>query len=506
MRPRSASPLQLGVLVSTTDNGRVAAVVIMAAGAGTRMKSATAKVLHPLAGRSMLSYAVEAASALEPEHLVVVVGHQRDQVEAHLSEIAPQVVTAVQEQLRGTGDAVRSGLVGLGELAGDVVVTSGDVPLLTGDTLRGLVEAHRGEGNAVTVLTTIAADPTGYGRIVRDGGEVTRIVEQRDAGETERAITEINAGIYVFDAQVLQAGIADLSDDNAQGELYLTDVIGFARGLGRRVGGSVLTDALQAEGVNDRIQLAALSTELNRRILRRWMAEGVTVIDPASTWVHDSVDLAPDVTLLPGTSLEGATSIASGAVIGPDTTLIDVEVDEGAHVVRTHATLAVIGPNAEVGPFSYLRPGTQLGVKGKIGAFVETKNATIGDGAKVPHLTYCGDATVGEGANIGAGTIFANYDGVTKSHTTVGKASFVGSDSVLVAPVEIADGAYVAAGSTITAAVGPGELAVARGQQRNIGGWVARKRAGTRTAAAAEEALRAEASTGQAATTQEDGQ
>jgi len=235
------------------------------------------------------------------------------------------------------------------------------------------------------------------------------------------------------------------------------------------------------------------------------MAEGVTVIDPASTWVHDSVDLAPDVTLLPGTSLEGATSIASGAVIGPDTTLIDVEVDEGAHVVRTHATLAVIGPNAEVGPFSYLRPGTQLGVKGKIGAFVETKNATIGDGAKVPHLTYCGDATVGEGANIGAGTIFANYDGVTKSHTTVGKASFVGSDSVLVAPVEIADGAYVAAGSTITAAVGPGELAVARGQQRNIGGWVARKRAGTRTAAAAEEALRAEASTGQAATTQEDG-
>ena len=438
----------------------------------------------------MLSYAVEAASALEPDHLVVVVGHQRDQVEAHLAEIAPQVVTAVQEHLRGTGDAVRSGLVGLGELTGDVVVTSGDVPLLTGDTLRSLVEAHRGEGNAVTVLTTIAADPTGYGRIVRDGGEVTRIVEQRDAGETERAITEINAGIYVFDARVLQAGIADLSDDNAQGELYLTDVIGFARGLGRRVGGSVLADALQAEGVNDRIQLAALNTELNRRILRRWMAEGVTVIDPASTWVHDSVDLAPDVTLLPGTSLEGATSIATGAVIGPDTTLIDVEVDEGAHVVRTHATLAVIGPHAEVGPFSYLRPGTQLGAKGKIGAFVETKNATIGDGAKVPHLTYCGDATVGDGANIGAGTIFANYDGVTKSHTTVGKASFVGSDSVLVAPVEIADGAYVAAGSTITAAVGPGELAVARGQQRNIGGWVARKRAGTRTAKAAEDALR----------------
>ena len=477
--------------MSTTDHARVAAVVIMAAGAGTRMKSATAKVLHHLGGRSMISYAVDAASALEPEHLVVVVGHQREQVEAHLSEVAPQAVTAVQQQQLGTGDAVRSGLSILAEVTGEVVVTSGDVPLLTGDTLRALVQTHRGEGNAVTVLTTIAADPTGYGRIVREADELTRIVEQRDATAAEQGITEINAGIYVFDGEVLRAGLADLGTDNAQGELYLTDVIGFARGLGRRVGASVLADSLQAEGVNDRIQLAALNAELNRRILRRWMAAGVTVIDPATTWVHDGVDLAPDVTLLPGTSLEGATSIATGAVIGPDTTLVDVEVDEGAHVVRTHATLAVIGPGAEVGPFAYLRPGTRLGAKGKIGAFVETKNAAIGDGAKVPHLTYCGDATVGPGANIGAGTIFANYDGVTKSHTTVGAHSFVGSDSVLVAPVEIADGAYVAAGSTITGAVGPGELAVARGVQRNIPGWVARKRAGTRTATAAEAALRA---------------
>ena len=477
--------------MSTTDHARVAAVVIMAAGAGTRMKSATAKVLHHLGGRSMISYAVDAASALEPEHLVVVVGHQREQVEAHLSEVAPHAVTAVQQQQLGTGDAVRSGLSILAELTGEVVVTSGDVPLLTGDTLRALVQTHRGEGNAVTVLTTIAADPTGYGRIIREADELTRIVEQRDATAAEQGITEINAGIYVFDGEVLRAGLADLGTDNAQGELYLTDVIGFARGLGRRVGASVLADSLQAEGVNDRIQLAALNAELNRRLLRRWMAAGVTVIDPATTWVHDGVDLASDVTLLPGTSLEGATSIATGAVIGPDTTLVDVEVDEGAHVVRTHATLAVIGPGAEVGPFAYLRPGTRLGAKGKIGAFVETKNAAIGDGAKVPHLTYCGDATVGQGVNIGAGTIFANYDGVTKSHTTVGAHSFVGSDSVLVAPVEIADGAYVAAGSTITGAVGPGELAVARGVQRNIPGWVARKRAGTRTATAAEAALRA---------------
>ena len=488
--------------MSFSDQGRVAAVVIMAAGAGTRMKSATAKVLHQLAGRSMLSYAVESASAVEPEHLVVVVGHQREQVIAHLSEIAPQVVTAVQEQQNGTGDAVRSGLAALGRLTGEVVVTSGDVPLLAGATLQSLVETHRDEGNAVTVLTTIAPDPTGYGRVLREAGEVVRIVEQRDASPDEQAVTEINSGIYVFDAETLRAGIAALESDNAQGELYLTDVIGFARSLGRRVGGSVLADSLQAEGVNDRLQLASLTRELNRRILNRWMAAGVTVLDPDTTWVHDSVDLAADVTLLPGTSLEGATSVATGAVIGPDTTLVDVEVGERAHVVRTHGTLAVIGPDTEVGPFSYLRPGTQLGAKGKIGAFVETKNASIGEGAKVPHLTYCGDATVGAKANIGAGTIFANYDGVNKSHTNVGRGSFVGSDSVLVAPVDIADGAYVAAGSTITGPVGPGELAVARGNQRNIAGWVARKRPGTVTSEAAEAALAANRSE----QTQEDAQ
>lgn len=489
--------------MSNTDQGHVAAVVVMAAGAGTRMKSATAKVLHQLAGRSLLDYAVDAASSLEPASLVVVVGHQREQVTAHLTEIAPNVLTAVQEQPRGTGDAVRAALAVLGELTGDIVVTSGDVPLLAGETLQRLVDVHRSEANAVTVLTTIAADPTGYGRIIRDRGEVLRIVEQKDADEAERAVDEINAGIYVFDAQVLAAGVAGLSAKNAQGELYLTDVIAFARASGRRVGADVLADAVQAEGVNDRVQLADLGAELNRRILRRWMMAGVTVVDPSSTWVHDAVDLAPDVTLLPGTSLEGATSVATGAVIGPDTTLLDVEVGEGAHVVRTHAQLAVIGAGAEVGPFSYLRPGTRLGAKGKIGAFVETKNATIGEGTKVPHLTYCGDATIGDGANIGAGTIFANYDGVRKSHTTVGTGSFVGSDSVLVAPVEIADGAYIAAGSTITAPVGPGELAVARGTQRNIPGWVARKRPGTNTARAADEALRADAADDQV---QEDGQ
>jgi bifunctional UDP-N-acetylglucosamine pyrophosphorylase / glucosamine-1-phosphate N-acetyltransferase len=251
----------------------------------------------------------------------------------------------------------------------------------------------------------------------------------------------------------------------------------------------LIEDVWQTEGVNDRIQLSRMNAEVNRRILHRWMREGVTVVDPASTWVHASVDLARDVILLPGTSLEGATSVAAGARIGPDTTLIDVEVGENAVVTRTQASLSVIGPGANVGPFAYLRPGTTLGAGGKIGTFVEAKNARIGAGAKAPHLSYLGDAVIGEGANIGAGVIFANYDGVRKSTTTVGAYSFVGSNSVLAAPVEVADGAYIAAGSTITGNVGPGDLGVSRGRQRNVSGWVARKRAGTKTARAAEAAL-----------------
>jgi bifunctional UDP-N-acetylglucosamine pyrophosphorylase/glucosamine-1-phosphate N-acetyltransferase len=468
---------------------RVAAVVIMAAGSGTRMKSAIPKVMHRIAGKSMVALAIDTADALSPDRLVVVVGHQRELVTEHLADIAPHVTIAVQERPLGTGDAVRAGLAALPGITGEIVVTSGDVPLLAPETLIDLVAAHRQGGNAVTVLSAVVPNPTGYGRIVRDGDEVARIVEQSDASEAELALAEINSGIYVFDAATLGDGLAALQAANAQGELYLTDVIAHARAAGRRVGARVLDDYLQTEGVNDRAQLAERGAELNRRILAHWMAEGVTVLDPATTWVHAGVDLAEDVTLLPGTSLEGATSVGKGATVGPDTTLIDVEVGENARVLRTHAELAVIGPGATVGPFSYLRPGTEIGRTAHIGAFVETKKALIGDGAKVPHLTYCGDAVVGEGSNIGAGTIFANYDGVSKYTSTVGAHSFVGSDSVLVAPVHIADGAYVAAGSTITADVGPGELGVSRGQQRNIRGWVARKRPGTATAAAAEAAL-----------------
>ncbi len=475
--------------VPAHDGDPVSVVVILAAGEGRRMRSSRSKLLHEIAGHSMLSYAVDAATALQPEHIVVVVGHLREQVQAHLDEIAPHVTTVVQAEQRGTGHAVQVALETLGELSGDVLVTYGDVPLLTAETLGALVGEHRSTVTAVSVLTARVADPTGYGRIVRGAGEeVLAIVEDRDASTAQRAIDEINSGIYVFEPGTLRDGLAQLRPTNDQGELYLTDVIGFARESGRSVGAFVTDDAWQTEGVNDRVQLARMNAEVNRRILDRWMRDGVSVVDPATTWVHASVDLAPDVTLLPGTSLEGATSVAAGATIGPDTTLVDVEVGVGASVVRTHGSLAVIGAGASVGPFAYLRPGTVLGEQGKIGTFVETKNARIGARAKVPHLTYAGDVEIGEDANIGAGVIFANYDGVTKSESRVGRASFVGSDSTLVAPVDVADGAYVGAGSTVTGDVGAGELAVSRARQRNVPGWVARKRPGTKTAAAADAA------------------
>ena len=454
------------------------------------MKSSRSKLLHEVAGYSMLSYAVTAATAVQPEHVVVVVGHLRDQVEEHLAEIAPHVLIAVQEEQLGTGHAVQVALGQMADLDGDVIVTYGDVPMLTGETLAALLSEHRTRQAMVTVLTAEVADPTGYGRILRDSeGMVRGIVEHRDADEMQRQITEINSGIYVFDAAALKAALTQLTPANDQGELYLSDVPAVVRQAGQPVAALLIEDVWQTEGVNDRIQLSRMNAEVNRRILHRWMREGVTVVDPATTWVHASVDLAPDVILLPGTSLEGATSVAAGARIGPDTTLIDVEVGENAVVTRTQASLSVIGPGANVGPFAYLRPGTTLGAGGKIGTFVEAKNARIGAGAKAPHLSYLGDTVIGEGANIGAGVIFANYDGVRKSTTTVGAYSFVGSNSVLAAPVEVADGAYIAAGSTITGDVGPGDLGVSRSRQRNVSGWVARKRAGTNTARAAEAAL-----------------
>ncbi len=456
------------------------------------MKSATPKVLHEICGRSLVGHVLAAARELEPEHLVVVVGHARERVTAHLAEVDPRTRTAVQEEQNGTGHAVRTGLAELGgPLAGTVVVVCGDTPLLTGATLRELARTHEAEGNAVTVLTAEVPDATGYGRIVRDAsGAVTAIVEHKDASAEQRAVREINSGVFAFDGTLLADALGRVRTDNSQGEEYLTDVLGILRDAGHRVGASVAADHREIAGINNRVQLSEARGLLNARLLERAMLDGVTVIDPGSTWIDVTVSFERDVVVWPGTQLLGATRIAEGAEVGPHTRLRDTVVGAGARVDNTVAEGAEVGAGTSVGPYTYLRPGTRLGASAKAGSFVEMKNATVGEGTKVPHLSYVGDATIGDFTNIGAASVFVNYDGQDKHHTTVGSHCRTGADNMLVAPVTIGDGAYTAAGSVITKDVPAGSLAVARGQQRNIEGWVARKRPGSAAAKAAEAATR----------------
>jgi bifunctional UDP-N-acetylglucosamine pyrophosphorylase/glucosamine-1-phosphate N-acetyltransferase len=485
--------------------------IILAAGEGTRMRSATPKVLHRIAGRTLVEHAVRAVAGVEPDHLVVVVGHGRELVTGHLKELADSlgrtVAVADQDRQRGTGHAVTCALRELpADLSGTVLVSYGDVPLLETATLRTLLAAHAEGGHSATVLTSVVADPTGYGRIVRDAdGMVAGIVEQADATAEQREITEINSGVYAFDAAVLGRALAQLSTDNAQGELYLTDVLGIARAQGLRVGALACADPWQVEGVNDRVQLAGLGAELNRRLVRRWMRAGVTMLDPASVWLDVDVELGRDVVLAPGVQLHGHTTVAEGAEVGPDTTLTDVTIGEGASVVRTHGSGAWIGPGATVGPFAYLRPGTRLGEHGKIGTFVEVKNSEIGTGSKVPHLSYVGDATIGDHSNIGAASVFVNYDGVNKHRSVVGSHVRTGSDNMFVAPVTVGDGAYSGAGTVLRRNVPPGALAVSGGPQRNFEGWVTRRRPGTAAATAAQAALDAANTTNTVDSVNEDG-
>jgi bifunctional UDP-N-acetylglucosamine pyrophosphorylase/glucosamine-1-phosphate N-acetyltransferase len=467
-----------------------AAVVVLAAGEGKRMKSGLAKVLHGICGRSLLGHVLVAAEPLGAKHTAVVVGHGREQVTQHLKDMDATASTVVQDEQRGTGHAVRLALESLpGDATGIVVVLPGDVPLLAPATLGRLVRRHVETNAAATVLTAKVPDATGYGRIVRDSdGHVVAIVEERDADDGTKQINEVNASVYAFDATTLRANLGRLTTDNAQQEEYLTDVIGMLVAGNEVVASITAEDYVETLGVNDRVQLAAVRRAMRDRIVERWMREGVTIVDPQTTWMGVRVTLEPDVTIHQNTQLHGATHIARMAEVGPDSTLRDTSVGEGASVVKSHCTGATIGANASVGPFAYLRPGTVLGTAAKAGAYVEMKNARVGDDSKVPHLTYVGDADIGERSNIGAATVFVNYDGADKHETVVGDDTRVGSDTMLVAPVTIGDGAYTAAGSVITDDVPPGAMAVGRARQRNVEGWVERKRPNSKSAESARRA------------------
>lgn len=456
---------------------RPVAVVVLAAGEGTRMRSATPKVLHALAGRSMLGHVVAAAAGLSPHHLLVVVGHAREQVVAHLAELAPLATPVVQHEQRGTGHAVRVALADLPDQEGTVVVVPGDTPLLSTQTLALLVAEHERTGAATTLLTALVPDPAGYGRVLRGvDGAVERIVEHRDADQAQRSVREVNTSVYAFAVGPLRQALARLSTDNAQGEEYLTDVVALQRRAGLGLHAVVVPDERETAGVNDRVQLAAAAAGLRDRLVAAHLRAGVAVLDPSTTWVDADVVIEADAVLAPGVQLHRGTVVRAGAVVGPDTTLTACEVGAGAQVVRTHAEGAVIGARASVGPFSYLRPGTRIGEGAKVGAYVEVKASEIGAGSKVPHLAYVGDATIGERSNLGAGTIVVNYDGRHKHRTAIGDDVRIGSNNSLVAPVTVHDGAYTAAGSTIDQDVPAGALAVGRARQRTIEGWVARRR------------------------------
>lgn len=464
-------------------------VVVLAAGAGKRMKSGLPKVLHPLLGRTLVGHVLGAAEPLAADRTVVVVGHGADQVRAHLAEIVPRATPVLQAEQLGTGHAVRVALAAVPESSGTVVVLNGDVPLLRPETLGGLVEAHERAGAAATVLAAEVPDPTGLGRIVRDAdGQLQQIVEQRDTTPDQREIREINAGIYAFDAALLRDTLGKLSTGNAQGEEYLTDVFGLLRSADEPVAVHVAPDHIETLGCNDRVELAGLRRLLRDRVNETWMRSGVSLLDPATTWIDVTVALDRDAVVDQNTQLRGATVIGAGAQVGPDVTLVDTLVGPGATVIRSHAVGAEIGPAASVGPYAYLRPAARLAEKAKVGTFVEVKNSEVGVGSKVPHLTYVGDATIGEQSNIGAATVFVNYDGVRKHRTVIGDHARTGADNMFVAPVEVGDGAYTAAGSVIAEDVPAGAMGVARSRQRNIEGWVLKRRAGTAAAAAAERA------------------
>ena len=442
--------------------------IVLAAGEGTRMKSLTPKVLHEVCGLPILGHVLNTVKELKPQQSLVVIGHQKELVKQYINSQYPKVQTVVQTKQLGTGHAVQTALASLKSVKGLVLVLASDTPLLSSQTLNQLLKAAK--SSKAAVLTADFPDPTGYGRIVKEDDKVLKIVEQRDASSEELEITEINTGVYIFDADLLKQAIAKLGNKNAQKEIYLTDVVEAINNLNETVTAVVCENYVEALGINDQTQLAEVQRIKQQQINEHWMLQGVSMRNPESVIIDLTVSLASDVFLDTNTHLIGNSSIESGSVIGPDSLITN------SKIVKSTLDDAVVGNNCQVGPFTYLRPGTKLKDGVKAGAYVEIKNSTVGDGSKVPHLSYVGDATIGIESNIGAATVFVNYDGQEKHKTVVGNYVKIGSDTMLVAPVKIGDGAYTAAGSVITENVPAGALGVERTKQRNIEGWTIRKR------------------------------
>ncbi len=447
--------------------------VLLAAGAGTRMRSDKAKCAHEVAGLPMLNWVLRAAQEAGSTGNIVVVGHQAEEIEALVPEGTRCVLQA--ERL-GTGHAVQCATEALSVDSGTVLVLCGDTPLLRGLTLAQACQEHRTSGNAATVLTGVLEDPHGYGRVIRDeNGHVFGIVEQADATEQQRTIREINTGVYLFDAAALLAALPELTNNNRQGEYYLTDVLGILRDAGKPVGAYVVPDAEETFGVNDRAQLAQAESVLLTRIRTAHMKAGVTFRLPESTWVGADVRIGEDALILPGCMLEGKTTIGAGCVVGPNTRMVNARIDENVEVANSVILSSSVGSETKVGPFAYLRPGSQIGQHVKIGDFVEIKKSVIGDNTKISHLTYVGDAEVGQRVNLGCGVVVVNYDGRAKNRTIIGDDTFIGCNVNLVSPVEVHDHAYIAAGSTITDEVPAYSLGIARTRQIVKEEWVKKK-------------------------------
>ncbi|MBP1765619.1 MAG: glmU [Firmicutes bacterium] len=448
--------------------------VILAAGKGTRMKSALPKVLHQVGGRPMVQHVLHAANEAGVGKNVVVIGFGADSVREYLGN---QVEYAVQEQQLGTGHAMLQAKTAIGDFSGTILVLCGDTPLLRGETLKALCQAHRHNQAAATVLTVRMPDPTGYGRVIRDGqGQVLRIVEQKDAGPDELSCDEINTGIYCFQTEALFSALSQITCENQQGEYYLTDVLEILGSGGNRVGAVLAEDYQEMLGINSRAQLAEAEKILRQRKLAEAMNNGVTIMDPASTFIDAGVVIGADTVIYPFTWLEGSTMVGRDCQIGPNTRLQNAVIGDSVTIHFSYGHDCRVADHVTVGPYVHLRPGADLGPNVKVGNFVEVKNSHVGANSKLPHLSYIGDADIGERVNIGCGTITVNYDGVKKYRTTIEDDAFVGCNSNLVAPVTVGEGAYVGAGSTITKEVPAQTLAVARARQTNITGWIDKRK------------------------------